>query len=221
MALRTLLIDDHMLFREGLTSLLQRRNIDVLAAVGDGYEGIKLAQELKPDIILLDKRMPILDGISVLKHLRKLNLDIPIVMLTTSSNEEDLLGALKAGARGYLLKDMEPDALVTALREIQFGKTVVAPHLTSVLVRFVRGDMTDSRTSGPFSKLTPRESEILELMAAGQGNKVIARNLGISDGTVKLHVKAVLRKLGVHSRVEAAVMYIEYSHQSADQIEPD
>ena len=221
MALRTLLIDDHMLFREGLTSLLQRRNIEVIAAVGDGYEGIKIAQELKPDIILLDKRMPILDGISVLKHLRKLELDIPIVMLTTSSNEEDLLGALKAGARGYLLKDMEPDALVTALREIQFGKTVVAPHLTSVLVRFVRGDMTDSKTSGPFSELTPRESEILELMAAGQGNKVIARNLGISDGTVKLHVKAVLRKLDVHSRVEAAVMYIEYSHQSANQIEPD
>ena len=221
MALRTLLIDDHMLFREGLTSLLQRRNIEVLAAVGDGYEGIKLAQELNPDIILLDKRMPILDGISVLKHLRKLDLDIPIVMLTTSSNEEDLLGALKAGARGYLLKDMEPDALVTALREIQFGKTVVAPHLTSVLVRFVRGDMTDSKTSGPFSELTPRESEILELMAAGQGNKVIARNLGISDGTVKLHVKAVLRKLDVHSRVEAAVMYIEYCHQSADQMEPD
>ncbi len=221
MALRTLLIDDHMLFREGLTSLLQRRNIDVLAAVGDGYEGMKLAQELKPDIILLDKRMPILDGISVLKHLRKLELDIPIVMLTTSSNEDDLLGALKAGARGYLLKDMEPDALVTALREIQFGKTVVAPHLTSVLVRFVRGDMTDSKTSGPFSELTPRESEILELMAAGQGNKVIARNLGISDGTVKLHVKAVLRKLDVHSRVEAAVMYIEYSHQSSDQSEQD
>ena len=221
MALRTLLIDDHMLFREGLTSLLQRRNIDVLAAVGDGYEGIKLAQELKPDIILLDKRMPILDGISVLKHLSKQGLDIPIVMLTTSSNEEDLLGALKAGARGYLLKDMEPDALVTALREIQFGKTVVAPHLTSVLVRFVRGDMTDSKTSGPFSELTPRESEILELMAAGQGNKVIARNLGISDGTVKLHVKAVLRKLEVHSRVEAAVMYIEYSHQSGDQSEQD
>jgi two-component system nitrate/nitrite response regulator NarL len=219
MALKTLLIDDHMLFREGLTSLLQRRNIDVLAAVGDGYEGIELAQELKPDIILLDKRMPILDGISVLKHLRKLELDIPIVMLTTSSNEEDLLGALKAGARGYLLKDMEPDALVTALREIQFGKTVVAPHLTSVLVRFVRGDMTDSKTSGPFSELTPRESEILELMAAGQGNKVIARNLGISDGTVKLHVKAVLRKLDVHSRVEAAVMYIEYSHRISESPE--
>ncbi len=165
--------------------------------------------------------MPILDGISVLKHLNDLNLEIPIVMLTTSSNEQNLLGALRAGARGYLLKDMEPDALVTALREIQFGKTIVAPHLTSVLVRFAKGDMTDSKTTGPFSELTPRENEILELMAEGQGNKVIARNLGISDGTVKLHVKAVLRKLDVHSRVEAAVMYIEYTHQSTNQVESD
>ena len=221
MALRTILIDDHMLFREGLISLLQRRNIEVIAAVGDGNEGIELAQELKPDIILLDMRMPIMDGISVLKSLNSLGLEIPIVMLTTSSNEQDLLGALKAGARGYLLKDMEPDALVTALREIQFGKTIVAPHLTSVLVRFVRGDMTVSKTTGPFSELTPRESEILELMAEGQGNKVIARNLGISDGTVKLHVKAVLRKLDVHSRVEAAVMYIEHNHQSNDRITSD
>ena len=105
MTLRTLLIDDHMLFREGLTSLLKRRNIEVLAAVGDGNEGIRLAQELNPDIILLDMRMPILDGISVLKHLNGLKLEIPIVMLTTSSNEQDLLGALRAGARGYLLKD--------------------------------------------------------------------------------------------------------------------
>jgi len=221
MALRTILIDDHMLFREGLISLLQRRNIEVIAAVGDGNEGIELAQELKPDIILLDMRMPILDGISVLKRLNGLELGIPIVILTTSSNEQDLLGALKAGARGYLLKDMDPDALVTALREIQFGKTIVAPHLTSVLVRFVRGDMTVSKTTGPFSELTPRESEILELMAEGQGNKVIARNLGISDGTVKLHVKAVLRKLDVHSRVEAAVMYIEHNHQSSNQITSD
>ncbi len=221
MALRTILIDDHMLFREGLISLLQRRNIEVIAAVGDGNEGIELAQELKPDIILLDMRMPILDGISVLKRLNSLELGIPIVILTTSSDEQDLLGALKAGARGYLLKDMEPDALVTALREIQFGKTIVAPHLTSVLVRFVRGDMTVSKTTGPFSELTPRESEILELMAEGQGNKVIARNLGISDGTVKLHVKAVLRKLDVHSRVEAAVMYIEHNHQSSNQITSD
>ena len=208
-----------MLFREGLISLLQRRNIDVLGAVGDGNEGIELAETASPDIVLLDMRMPIIDGISVLKRLKHKGMESPIVMLTTSSNEQDLLDALKARASGYLLKDMDPDDLVSALRDIHAGKTVVAPPLTSVLVRFVKGDMTVTREQGPFSKLTPRESEILVLMAEGQGNKMIARNLGISDGTVKLHVKSVLRKLDVHSRVEAAVMYIEHNHRAADNIE--
>ncbi len=217
MNLKILIIDDHRLFREGLQSLLQRRNIDVVAAVGDGNEGIKLTRELNPDIILLDMRMPIVDGISVLIQLKKRELNMPIVILTTSSNEQDLLEALKNGASGYLLKDMEPDALVTALRDINAGKTVVAPHLTSVLVRFIQGDTTAIEKQGPFSALTPREGEILKLIADGQGNKLIARNLGISDGTVKLHVKAVLRKLEVHSRVEAAVMYIEHYYRSKEQ----
>jgi two-component system nitrate/nitrite response regulator NarL len=221
MKLKILIIDDHRLFREGLQSLLQRRNIEVVAAVGDGYEGIRLAKELSPDIILLDMRMPIIDGISVLIQLNKLELNLPITMLTTSSNEQDLLEALKNGASGYLLKDMEPDALVTALRDINAGKTVVAPHLTSVLVRLVQGDTTTTEKQGPFSDLTPRESEILKLIADGQGNKLIARNLGISDGTVKLHVKAVLRKLEVHSRVEAAVMYVEHYYQSKEQMQSD
>jgi len=221
MNLKILIIDDHRLFREGLQSLLQRRNIDVVAAVGDGNEGIKIARDLDPDIILLDMRMPIIDGISVLIQLKKRELNMPIVILTTSSNEQDLLEALKNGASGYLLKDMEPDALVTALRDINAGKTVVAPHLTSVLVRFIQGDTTAIEKQGPFSALTPREGEILKLIADGQGNKLIARNLGISDGTVKLHVKAVLRKLEVHSRVEAAVMYIEHYYQSKEQSEID
>jgi len=221
MKLKILVIDDHRLFREGLQSLLQRRNIEVVAAVGDGYEGIRLAKELRPDIILLDMRMPIIDGISVLIQLNKLELNLPIVMLTTSSNEQDLLEALKNGASGYLLKDMEPDALVTALRDINAGKTVVAPHLTSVLVRLIQGDTTTTEIQGPFSDLTPRESEILKLIADGQSNKLIARNLGISDGTVKLHVKAVLRKLEVHSRVEAAVMYVEHFYQTKEQMQSD
>jgi len=221
MKLKILVIDDHRLFREGLQSLLQRRNIEVVAAVGDGYEGIRLAKELSPEIILLDMRMPIIDGISVLIQLNKLELDLSIVMLTTSSNEQDLLEALKNGASGYLLKDMEPDALVTALRDISAGKTVVAPHLTPVLVRLIQGDTTTTEKQGPFSDLTPRESEILKLIADGQGNKLIARNLGISDGTVKLHVKAVLRKLEVHSRVEAAVMYVEHYYQSKEQMQSD
>ena len=221
MNLKVLIIDDHRLFREGLQSLLQRRNIDVVAAVGDGNEGLKLAKELSPDVILLDMRMPIIDGISVLIQLRKYELTMPIVILTTSSNEQDLLDALKNGASGYLLKDMEPDALVTALRDINGGKTVVATHLTSVLVRFIQGDTTTTEKQGPFSELTPRESEILKLIADGQGNKLIARNLGISDGTVKLHVKAVLRKLELHSRVEAAVMYIEHYYKSKEQAPTD
>ena len=221
MNLKVLIIDDHRLFREGLQSLLQRRNIEVVAAVGDGYEGIRLAKELNPDIILLDMRMPIIDGSSVLIQLNKLELNLPIVMLTTSSNEQDLLEALKNGASGYLLKDMEPDALVTALRDIDAGKTVVAPHLTSVLVRLIQGDTTTTEIQGPFSDLTPRESEILKLIADGQSNKLIARNLGISDGTVKLHVKAVLRKLEVHSRVEAAVMYVEHFYQAKEQMQSD
>jgi two-component system nitrate/nitrite response regulator NarL len=130
-------------------------------------------------------------------------------MLTTSSDERDLVESLRSGAQGYLLKDMEPDQLVLALRDIVAGKTVVAPDLAAVLARVVQGESIGSTEENPFSRLTPRENEILALLAEGQSNKVIARNLGISDGTVKLHVKSILRKLGVHSRVEAAVMAVE------------
>ncbi len=134
-------------------------------------------------------------------------------MLTTSTNENDLVEALRSGARGYLLKDIEPDQLVVALRDVLAGQTAVAPELTPVLARFVRGengDLNDGKADNPFSELTPREYEILTLLAEGQSNKVIARNLGISDGTVKLHVKAILRKLNVSSRITAAVMAVEH-----------
>jgi two-component system, NarL family, nitrate/nitrite response regulator NarL len=210
MKLKIVLIDDHTLFREGLETLLKRRNIDILASVADGNEGIKLAKKLNPDITLLDMRMPIVGGISVLKQLRKRNFDKPVVILTTSANEQDLLEAFHNGANGYLLKDMEPDALVAALQDINEGNTVVAPHLTPILVRFVQGETTLSSIENPFSGLTPRESEIIELIADGLSNKLIARQLDISDGTVKLHVKAILRKLQINSRVEAAVMFVQY-----------
>lgn len=207
--MRILLIDDHALFRVGLQGLLERRGIDVVAAVGTGREGLRLAQELSPDIILLDMRMPGMDGMDVLQRLRENGVTIPIVMLTTSSEERDLLAALRAGAQGYLLKDMEPDELVAALAEIAAGKTVVAPHLTGVLISAIKGDTPSVARRGALSELTPREQEILRYLAEGRSNKVIAKHLGISDGTVKLHVKAILRKLGVHSRVEAAVFAVE------------
>ncbi|MEN8107411.1 MAG: response regulator [Pseudomonadota bacterium] len=209
MSLNIILIDDHTLFREGLEGLLGRRNINVLAAVGDGREGLRLAAELNPDVILLDMRMPEMDGMEVLRQLRKNGFKNPVAMLTTSSDERDLVESLRNGAQGYLLKDMEPDQLVLALRDIVSGKTVVAPDLAPVLARVVQGDSIEPAEESPFAKLTPRENEILALLAEGQSNKVIARNLGISDGTVKLHVKSILRKLGVHSRVEAAVIAVE------------
>ena len=209
MKLRIVIIDDHTLFREDLQPLLGRHGIEVVASVGDGREGIRLAQELRPDIVLLDMRMPGISGLEVLKHFQQINFESPVVMLTTSGDERDLVEALRNGAKGYLLKDMEPDNVVAALREIIKGDTVVASNLTQILAKVVKGEDPLEPEPSPLDSLTPREREILGLLAEGQSNKVIARNLGISDGTVKLHVKAILRKLNIHSRVEAAVIAVE------------
>lgn len=207
--MRVLIIDDHALFRVGLQGLLEQRGIEVADAVASGPEGIQCVSELKPDIILLDLRMPDMGGLEVLQKLKEKEPGIPVVMLTTSNEEADLIKSLRSGAQGYLLKDMEPDELVSALRDIKNGRNVVAQDLTDALARMVQGDSIIDDEEGPFSELTPREMEILCLLAEGQSNKLIARNLGISDGTVKLHVKAILRKLGIHSRVEAAVIAVE------------
>ncbi len=207
--MRVLLIDDHALFRIGLQELLERRGIDVIGALGDCHEGIRQAELTHPDVVLLDMRMPDMRGIEVLETLRSRKLDMPIAMLTTSREESDVIESLQSGAQGYLLKDMEPDELITALRDIVSGNTVVAKELTGILAKAVQGDTQPTSANNKFSDLTPREREILCHLAAGQSNKVIARNLGISDGTVKLHVKSILRKLEVHSRVEAAVIAVE------------
>ena len=208
-SLRVLIVDDHTLFRSGLGELLERRGIEVCAAVGDGEEGCRLAAELEPDVVLLDLRMPELDGLSVLERLAALGLDCAVVMLTTSSDERDLVTSLRSGARGYLLKDMEPDQLVDALAAVVRGETVVAPEMTGVLAKVVKGGEPESDRPDRFSALTPREFEILRHLAEGQSNKEIARDLGITDGTVKLHVRSILRKLEVRSRVEAAVIAVE------------
>jgi two-component system nitrate/nitrite response regulator NarL len=214
--MRVIIIDDHALFRDGLKGLLEQRNIDVAGVAADGKEGIELARDIRPDIVLLDLRMPHMGGLDVLPVLRSDLPETPVVMLTTSNDESDLIKALRTGAQGYLLKDMEPDELVGALRDIEKGKNVVASDLTDALARMVQGETTPDDDDGPFSELTPRETEILCLLAEGQSNKLIARNLGISDGTVKLHVKAILRKLNIHSRVEAAVMAVEHGLRNKD-----
>jgi two-component system nitrate/nitrite response regulator NarL len=208
--MRVLMIDDHALFRMGLSELLERRGIQVVGALGDCAQGIEWAEREPPDVVLLDMRMPAMNGLEVLQELRRRNVSMPVVMLTTSREESDVVNALQSGARGYLLKDMEPDDLIKALNDIVAGQTVVAPELTIVLAKAVQGEVASTASSQrALAELTPRELEILCHLAEGQSNKVIARNLGISDGTVKLHVKAILRKLDVHSRVEAAVIAVE------------
>jgi len=207
--MRVLLIDDHALFRIGLLELLERRGIEVIDAVGDSDVGMRLARDCAPDVVLLDLRMPGTGGIDILKRMRAEGSDRRVAMLTTSTDEPDVIASLQSGANGYLLKDMEPDDLVDALEQIVAGNTVVANELTGILARAVRQEKAEPRRETVFSDLTPREMEILCHLAAGKSNKAIARDLGISDGTVKLHVKAILRKLDVHSRVEAAVMAVE------------
>ena len=210
--MRVLLIDDHALVRKGLEELLRSRGVEVVASVGTGEEGVKQALAQAPDIILLDVKMPGMSGIETLAKLRASNVTIPVLMLTMSRDDADLRAALRGGAEGYLLKDMNPEDLVPALEAALRGDNVVAKEMVGTLARIVQGQTSEPprRSPAPLSDLTPREMEILSHVAEGQSNKMIARALNITDGTVKLHVKAILRKLGVHSRVEAAVIAVEH-----------
>ena len=212
--MRVLLIDDHALVRKGIEELLQSRGVQVVASVGSGEEGVRRARELPADLILLDVKMPGMNGIDTLRALRAAGVRAPVVMLTMSREDADLGSALRAGAQGYLLKDIEPEELVPALEASLKGNNVVARELVGSLARLVGGTGGPApaapRPPAPFAELTPREREILECIADGMSNKMIARALDITDGTVKLHVKAILRKLGMRSRVEAAVAAVEH-----------
>lgn len=204
-----MIIDDHTLFRSGLKELLERRSIEVVGTTGDGEEGCALAQKLEPDVILLDVRMPGMGGLTVLERLAETGVQAPVLMLTTSTEDKDLIAAVRGGAKGYLLKDLEPDDLIDSLGKIVAGECAIAPEMAGVLARVVHGDEPVSESDNRFAELTPREMEILCHLAEGQSNKEIARQLSISNGTVKLHVRAILRKLRVRSRVEAAVLAVE------------
>ena len=205
--MKVVVIDDHTLFREGLEGLLRRRGVEVTACAS-ASQGIQCAAEIKPDVVMVDLRMPDMHGVDVLKALKQQESRLPVLVLTTSDDARDLRDCLQHEANGYLLKDMEPDDLVAALRKVVAGQLVVAPELATTLATIIqnRSSGTDDERHSIFSCLSPREYEILGHLTEGQSNKVIARELGIADGTVKLHVKSILKKLGLHSRVEAAVL---------------
>lgn len=209
MTVRIFLVDDHSLFRGGLESLLEKRtDLEVAGTASTGEEALDRIPQTDPDLVLLDLKMPGMDGLETLQHLRERGLRAWVVMLTVSDDEEDLIAALRAGAAGYLLKDAEPDELTHSLDRILAGETVVAPRLTGSLAAAVRSGGGEGRGSeGPQQEeITPRELEILRHITLGESNKVIARELDISPDTVKLHVKNLLRKLDVSSRVSAAIL---------------
>jgi two-component system nitrate/nitrite response regulator NarL len=211
--LRILLVDDHALFRSGIKALLTRQpDFEVVGEAADGLEGVKRARQLKPDIVLMDLDMPGISGREAVRMLAEEMPQLPVVMLTVSEDSEDLVSTLQSGARGYLLKNIDADYFVEAVRRAAAGDAVVSPQLTSKLVAGLKGAPREAQAgvgSADRDKLTPREREILLLLARGASNKELARELDLAESTIKIHVQSILRKLGLSSRVQAAVYAIE------------
>ncbi|RLM12473.1 two-component system response regulator NarL [Gibbsiella quercinecans] len=203
-----LLIDDHPMLRNGVKQLISMdARLRVIAEASNGEQGVTLAEDLDPDLILLDLNMPGINGLETLDRLRTIALSGRIVVFSVSNNEDDVVSALKRGADGYLLKDMEPEDLLKALHQAAAGQMVLSEALTPILAASLR----EQRPNGErdIQQLTPRERVILKLIAQGLPNKMIARKLTITESTVKVHVKHLLKKMKLKSRVEAAVWALQ------------
>lgn len=209
--LRVLLVDDHNLFRSGVKALLARQpDFEVVGEAADGLEGLKRAAQLAPDVVLLDLHMPGLSGRQVVKTLVEELPGTRVLMLTVSEDADDLVETLKAGACGYLLKNIETDFFVEAIRRAARGETVMAPQMTAKLIQSLQAPARETAPQpAEKDKFSPREREILVLLARGASNKAIARELELAESTVKIHVQSILRKLKLSSRVQAAVYAVE------------
>jgi two-component system nitrate/nitrite response regulator NarL len=208
--IRLLVVDDHTLFRRGLIALLSLHGdaLEVAGEAGNADEAQRRAAELQPDLILLDNHLPGVRGIEALPGLQQAAPGAKVLMLTVSEDEDDLAAALKSGASGYVLKTIEGDALVDAIKRCVRGESVVSPELTAKLIGALRSASQPEAVAAPvdpLAALSPREREIVQLVANGLSNKEIARSLDITEATVKIHVQHLLRKLNLKSRVQAAV----------------
>ena len=213
--LRLLVVDDHTLFRRGLIALLQAdARFSVVAEAGDAGEAQRLAAQHRPDVILLDNHLPGVKGVDAIAGLREVAPQARVLMLTVSEDEADLAQALRSGAAGYLLKTAEIEVLAQAILRAQAGQATISPEMTAKLVSAFQALPTGAppaeppaapAPADPIDTLSPREREILECIAQGASNKEIARTLAIAEPTVKIHVQHILRKLGLSSRVQAAV----------------
>ena len=209
--IRILLVDDHSLFRSGIRSLLEsQQGFEIVGEASDGLEGVKRAKQLKPDIVLLDLHMPGTSGLEALQMLTDEAAEVVVLMLTVSEDAQDLMQALRSGARGYLLKNIEIDFLVDSIRRAIGGESVMSPQMAATLIDAVREPVVKQKPEKPAIKLTPRESQIIGMLAQGESNKSIARTLGLAESTVKIHVQGILRKLNITSRVQAAVYAVEH-----------
>lgn len=201
-----LLVDDHPMLRQGVAQLIEMEDgLRVTGQVSNGLDAIRVAHALKPDMILLDLNMKGMSGIETLIEMRKQNITANIVVFTVSDNQGDVAAALRAGADGYLLKDCEPEDLLAAIKQAGVGKEVFSPQLAKVMALALR----EENASKQQSPLTPRELASLKLVAQGKTNKDIARELTITEATVKVHIKNLLKKLSLRSRVEAALWAVE------------
>ncbi len=207
-----LLIDDHPMLRNGVKQLIALdERLQVVSEAGNGTLGVELAGELDPDLILLDLNMPGMNGLDTLVQLRTIELSGRIVVFSVSDHEDDVVNALKRGADGYLLKDMEPEELLKSLHQAAAGQMVLSETLTNVLVASLRENRPSDERD--IEQLTRRERDILKLISQGMTNKAIARKLSITESTVKVHVKHLLKKMKLKSRVEAAVWALQSGHE--------
>ncbi len=210
MIMRVLLVDDHALFRDGIASLLTAWGIEVVGQASDGLEAIEEARRLQPDLVLMDVKMPRCNG---LEATRLINAEMPgikIVMLTVSDDEQDLFEAIKAGAQGYLLKNLRGEEFVEMLAGISRNEAPISPTLASkILAEFARKSAKPSTPSLPKEELSEREREVLRLLAQGQTNKDIAGDLCVSENTVRYHIKNILAKLHLRNRAQAAAYAVQ------------
>lgn len=204
-----LLIDDHPMLRSGIKQLINTSPLfQVVGEAGDGTAGLEIAKQFEPDIILLDINLRDVSGLTILSQLRESGISSRIIMFTVSDDRQDIISALKNGADGYLLKDMEPEDLILALQDAAAGKIKMDSTVSRILLEHLAGDGLNQDTVHDVSLLTPRESEILNLLVQGLSNKLIARELNIVDSTVKVHVKNIFKKLNFKSRMEITVWYL-------------
>jgi len=208
---RILLVDDHSLFRSGIKSLLESQDeFEVIGEASNGLDGVKRAKQLQPDLVLMDLHMPGTSGLEALQMLTEDLPDTKVLMLTVSEDGQDLMQALQSGARGYLLKNIEIDFLVESIHKAMKGESVMSPQMSAALIDAVREPIVNVAADKQAIKLTPRESEIIGMLASGESNKGIARTLDLAESTVKIHVQGILRKLNISSRVQAAVYASEH-----------